>query len=138
MTWSPPTWDTAATAALGVLLALAVPFIADAPGRVLVLMGAVLLLVLALRDLVLRPRLSAGPGGVVVRTLTGRTELPWADLRVRVRESRRFGLRGRTLELDSSSDPDDVGSLVVLGRRDLGTDPERVARALWELDPTAG
>lgn len=137
MTWSPPTWDTGATATLGALLAVGVPFMADAPGRILAIGAAILLLGLAARDLVLRPRLAAGPGGVVVRTLSGRTELPWAGLRVRVRESRRFGLRGRTLELDNPAGSDDDGVLVVLGRRDLGADPETVARALWELDPTA-
>ena len=136
MTWSPPAWDTAATASLGVLLAVALPFVADTPGRILAVAGAILLLGQAARDLVLRPRLSAGPDGVVVRTLTGPTRLPWTVLRVRVRETRRFGLRGRTLELDSSTGPDDDGSLVVLGRRDLGADPERVARALWRMDPT--
>jgi hypothetical protein len=55
---------------------------------------------------------------------------------VKVRETRRLGLRGRTLELDTAAGPDDGGVLVVLGRRDLGADPERVARELQELDPT--
>ena len=136
MTWSPPTWDTAASAAVGVLLAVSVPFIADTPGRILVAGGAVLLLGLSARDRVLRPRLSAGPDGVVVRTLSGSTHLPWAGLRIRVRESRRFGLRGRSLELDTATGPDDDGTLVVLGRRELGADPETVARDLWRLDPT--
>jgi hypothetical protein len=136
MTWSPPTWVTAASAAVGVLLAVSVPFIADTPGRILVAGGAVLLLGLSVRDRVLRPRLSAGPDGVVVRTLSGPTRLPWAGLRIRVRESRRFGLRGRTLELDTAAGPDDDGTLVVLGRRELGADPETVARDLWRLDPT--
>ncbi|TQN40702.1 PH (Pleckstrin Homology) domain-containing protein [Blastococcus colisei] len=135
MTWTPPTWDTAATASLGVLLAVGVPVVADAPGRILAAAGAILLLGLALRDVVLRPRLSASHDGVVVRTLTGAIRLPWADVRVRVRETRRFGLRGRTLELDTAAGPHEDGSLIVLGRRDLGADPETVARTLWELDP---
>jgi hypothetical protein len=136
MTWSPPTWDTAATAALGFLLAVGVVVVADAPGRVLAAGGAVLLLGQATRDLLTRPRLAAGPDGVVVRSLTGRTTLPWTGLRVRVRETRRFGLRGRTLELDTAAGPHDDGELFVFGRRDLGADPGTVARALWELDPT--
>jgi hypothetical protein len=53
-----------------------------------------------------------------------------------VRETRRFGVRSRTLELDTAAGPDDDGVLVVLGRRDLGADPEEVARALRALDPT--
>jgi hypothetical protein len=32
--------------------------------------------------------------------------------------------------------PDDEGVLVVLGRRDLGADPQEVAQALRDLDPT--
>jgi hypothetical protein len=94
-------------------------------------------LALVVRDVLLRPRLSAGPLGVVVRTLGGRRELPWAGLRVQVRATRRFGVRNRTLELDTAAGPDDTGELVLLGRRDLGADPDDVARALWGLDPTA-
>jgi hypothetical protein len=46
-------------------------------------------------------------------------------------------MRSRTLELDTAAGPDDDGVLVVLGRRDLGTDPDDVARALRALDPRA-
>jgi hypothetical protein len=56
---------------------------------------------------------------------------------VQVRETRRLGVRGRTLELDTAAGPDDSGTLVVLGRRDLGADPAEVARALRALDPGA-
>jgi hypothetical protein len=45
-------------------------------------------------------------------------------------------MRSRTLELDTSAGPNDDGVLVVLGRRDLGADPDEVARALRGLDPT--
>ena len=135
MQWSPRAGETAAlvAVALGLTLALVV---LDAPGRVLVGAGALLLLGLALRDLVARPRLTAGPDGVDVRTWTRRRHLPWSGLRVRVRESRRLGVRSRTLELDTAAGPDDDGVLVVLGRRDLGADPEQVARELRALDPT--
>jgi hypothetical protein len=135
--WSPRAGETAALAVLGLGLALAVVFL-DAAGRVLVGAGAALLLLLAARDLLTRPRLTAGPDGVDIRGLTGGTHVPWSQLRVRVRESRRFGVRGRTLELDTASGPDDDGVLIVLGRRDLGADPEAVARALHALDPTTG
>ena len=84
----------------------------------------------------IRPRLAAGTDGLEVRTWAGRRHLPWAGLRVHVRESRRWGMRSRTLELDTSAGPHDDGVLVVLGRRDLGADPEEVARALRGLDPT--
>jgi hypothetical protein len=56
---------------------------------------------------------------------------------VRVRESRRLGVRSRTLELDTAAGPDDDGVLVVLARRDLGADPQEVARALQGLDPAS-
>ena len=136
MQWSPRPGETAALAAIGLGLALAV-VVLDAAGRVLVGAASLLALLLVGRDLLLRPRLSAGPEGVVVRTLGGRRELAWPDLRVQVRATRRFGVRSRTLELDTAADADDEGVLVLLGRRDLGADPDDVARALWALDPTA-
>ena len=135
MQWSPRGAETGALVAVGLGLALAV-VVLDAPGRVLVGAAALLVLVLAARDLVGRPRLAAGPDGVDVRTLSGHRHLPWGGLRVHVRVSRRLGVRSRTLELDTAVGPDDEGVLVVLGRRDLGADPDEVARALRELDPS--
>lgn len=132
--WSPRVGETAALGAIGLGLALAVVAV-DTAGRLLVGAAALFLLLLAARDLLLRPRLAAGPDGVVVRRLTGRSELPWPGLRVQVRTTRRFGVSNRVLELDTASGPDDDGVLVLLGRRDLGTDPEEVARALRALDP---
>jgi hypothetical protein len=133
--WSPRSGETAALAVVAVGLAVSLLAL-DAPGRVLVGTAAVLLLALVARDLVLRPRLSAGPEGVDVAAWGGRRHLSWRVLRVRVRETRRLGVRGRTLELDTAAGPDDPGTLVVLGRRDLGADPAEVARALQALDPT--
>lgn len=132
--WSPRIGETAALGAVGLGLALAVVAV-DTAGRLLVGAAALFLLLLTARDLLLRPRLAAGPDGVVVRGLGGRSELPWPGLRVQVRTTRRFGVSNRVLELDTASGPDDDGVLVLLGRRDLGADPEEVARALRELDP---
>jgi hypothetical protein len=132
--WSPRIGETAALGAVGVGLALAVVAV-DAAGRLLVGAAALLVLLLTARDLLVRPRLAAGPHGLVVRTLGGRSELPWPGLRVQVRTTRRFGISNRVLELDTASGPDDAGVLVLLGRRDLGTDPEEVARTLRGLDP---
>jgi hypothetical protein len=56
---------------------------------------------------------------------------------VRVRRTRRLGVSSSALELDTAAGTDDTGVLVLLGRRDLGADPEDVARALRALDPTA-
>lgn len=135
MQWSPRPAETGALAAIGLGLALAV-LVVDTTGRVLIGAAAVLVVGLALRDVVARPRLVAGPGGIDVRGWIGRRHLPWPGLRINVRETRRFGVRSRTLELDTAAGPDDDGVLVVLGRRALGADPGEVARALAELDPT--
>jgi hypothetical protein len=126
--------ETAALGAVGLGLALAVVAV-DTAGRLLVGAAALFVLLLTARDLLLRPRLTAGPDGIVVRTLGGRSELPWRGLRVQVRTTRRFGISNRVLELDTAAHPDEEGVLVLLGRRDLGTDPEEVARALRALDP---
>jgi Bacterial PH domain len=135
MQWSPRAGETGALAAVAAGLGLSVVLL-DAPGRVLVGTAAFLLLLVVAHDVRTRPRLTAGPDGVDVRTWTGRRHMPWPLLRVRVRVTRRLGISSRTLELDTAAGPDDDGVLVVLGRRDLGADPEAVARSLRELDPT--
>ena len=134
--WSPRPGETVALLAVALGLGLAL-FVLDAPGRLLVGAGALLLLVLGARDVLARPRLAAGPDGVQVRSWFARRHLPWPGLRVGVRENRRLGVRSRTLELDTAAGPHDDGVLVVLGRRDLGADPAVVARALQDLDPGA-
>ena len=135
MQWSPRPAQTVVLGLLGLALALTV-LVLDAPGRILVGTAALLVLALAVRDLVARPRLSAGPDGVQVRSWSTRRHMPWPLLRIRVRASRRLGVTSRALELDTAAGPDDEGVLVLLGRRDLGADPEEVARALRALDPT--
>ena len=134
--WSPRAGRTAALAVAGAVLGLAT-VVLDPLGRVLVGAAAVLLLSLALRDGLLRPRLAARHDGVAVRRVTGVSVLPWARLRVRVRDTSRWGVRSRLLELDTAAGPDDDGELVLLGRRELGADPGDVARALRALDPAA-
>jgi Bacterial PH domain len=135
--WSPRAGETVALAAVGLGLALAAVAL-DAAGRLLVGIAALLLLGLAARDALLRPRLRADERGVVVRRLGGRDRLPWPQLRVAVRTTRRFGMRSRALELDTAAGPDDAGLLVLLGRRDLGADPEEVAGQLRRLHPAGG
>jgi hypothetical protein len=133
--WSPRTGETAALAVVAAGLGLSL-VVLDAPGRVLVGTAVLFLLIVVAHDLWARPRLTAGPDGVDVRTWTGRRHLAWPGLGMRVRVTRRLGFRSRTLELDTAAGPDDDGVLVVLGRRDLGADPEQVARALRGLHPT--
>ncbi|SFL62890.1 PH domain-containing protein [Geodermatophilus ruber] len=137
MDWSAPGAQTAVLAAAGVVLGV-VAVLLDPLGRLLVGGAALLLVALAARDRLLRPRLSAGPAGVAVRTLTGTVRLPWPQLRVGVRETRRLGVRSRLLELDTAAGPDDDGMLILLGRRDLGAPPEEVARALQDLASRGG
>lgn len=132
--WSARTAETVALGLGGALLVLGALTL-DAAGRVLVGAAGVLLLAVALRDVVLRPRLAADGAGVVVRTLGGSSRLPWPGLRVRLRTTRRLGMRSRLLELDTAAGPDDAGTLVLLGRRELGTDPAAVAQALEALRP---
>jgi hypothetical protein len=124
--WSTRTGEVVATALAGVGLALATT-LADPAGRVLLGAAALLLLALAARDAVLRPRVAAGDEGVTVRALSGPTTIAWPAVRVRVRVQRRWGLRARTLEVEDRTDD---AVLLVLGRRELGTDPEAVAEAL--------
>ncbi|MCA0147040.1 PH domain-containing protein [Blastococcus sp. LR1] len=129
MRWSPPLVLPVVLAACGLVLGAVAGMLEDA-GRVLIGAAALLLIVLAARDAVLRPRLLAAEDGLEVATLTGRRVLPWGRLQVRVRKTRRWGTTARTLELDTATGPDDDGVLVVLGRWELGADPEEVARDL--------
>jgi hypothetical protein len=124
--WGPRTGEVAATAVAGLGLAVAV-LLVDPVGRVLLGGAAVLLLGLATRDALLRPRLRTGADGVTVRALSGPTTIAWPHVRARVRSQRRWGVRARTLELEDRTDD---AVLLVLGRRELGTDPETVAEAL--------
>jgi len=124
--WSPRVGETVATAVVGLALALAV-LVVDPLGRVLLGGAALLLLGLAVRDALLRPRVRADAAGVTVRALRGATTIPWPALSARLREQRRWGVRARTLELE---DLRDDAVLVVLGRRDLGQDPGVVAEVL--------
>jgi hypothetical protein len=134
--WSPRPVQAVVLGLVGLALA-GTAVVLDPAGRVLVGAAALFVLVLAARDVIARPRLSAGPDGVSVRTWSARRHLPWPVLRVRVRRTRRLGVSSSALELDTAAGPDDTGVLVLLGRRDLGADPEDVARALRALDPTA-
>jgi hypothetical protein len=124
--WSPRTGEVVATAFGGLVLALAVPLV-DPVGRVLIGAAALLLLGLAAHDALLRPRLQTREDGVTVRTLTGSTTIAWPHVRAQVRAQRRWGLRARTLELEDGVDD---AVLIVLGRRELGADPDTVAAAL--------
>ena len=133
MQWSTRVGETAVAAAVAAGLGSAA-LVVDPVGRVLVAGAAVVLLAVVARDLWTRPRVRADAAGVTVRTLAGSTAIPWHALRVRVRTTRRLGTRSRTLELEDARDD---AVLLVLGRRDLGTDPDTVADALRAGGATA-
>lgn len=110
-------------------------FTVDPTGRWLVWAAAALLFGIAAVDLVVRPRLRADPFGVTVRALTGTTSTPWPQVAVSLRPHQRFGRSVANLELEVGPDVerDLEGKLIVLGRRELGADPEEVAAQLTAL-----
>ncbi|MCO7221962.1 PH domain-containing protein [Klenkia sp. PcliD-1-E] len=124
--WSTRPVETALAGGAALVLAVSALW-TDAAGRFLVGAAALLLAVVAVRDLLLRPRLTADEDEVVVAAVGGRTVIPRDRLRARVRTGRRLGVRTTSLELE---DLGDDGVLVVLGRRDLGADPEQVGAQL--------
>jgi hypothetical protein len=129
MQWAPRTADTAAAGAVAAI-ALGLAATADPAGRLLFGLLAVWLAGVVAADLLLRPRLRADPTGVELRTLSTRRRLDWSDVRrIAVDERARYGLTARTLEVDAGD------TLVLLGRRSLGTDPRDVADALQAIRP---
>lgn len=117
-----PTLGWLALAAAGLLLLGLVP--ADAIGRLLLLPAAGVLLGISLRDLLLRPTLSATPEGLTVVSGLRRVWLPWAEVHgLRVVTDRRAPL----LEIDLGD------TLVVLSRARLGAAPWQVLEQLDSL-----
>lgn len=103
----------------------------DAPGRLLAGVAVVGLTLAALSGTRARPRLIAGPDGLTVRRLTWTLHVPWSRVdRVRVLRTRRLGREASLLELDLRTTTGSGERLVVLGRLELGEDPEDVADAL--------
>jgi hypothetical protein len=101
----------------------------DSPGRLLVTVVGVGLLGFAVRDALARPALRAQMEGIDLVDGIRRRHVPWAAVR-RVRagtltRNRRL-VHIRTLQIDT------IDELLLLSRRQLGTDPERVAEVLEE------
>ena len=109
------------------LLVLAVP--AAGAGRVLLVPAGLWLLGLALRDLLLRPVLSADGSGLTVVDGLSRRHLPWSEVvALRVVRDRRTPL----LEIDLGS------TVVVLSGHRLGMDPEAALHGLEQVRPVSG
>jgi hypothetical protein len=118
-------WGLAAVAAAGAV------FTDDPPGQVLLAVVALLAALAGLFGTVARPRLAANHEGVSVRGLTGTRSWRWGEVNVRLVRTRRLGRDTATLEVDA--DGAEPPALVVLGRLDLGADPEDVVEELLAL-----
>jgi len=103
-----------------------VTLITDPPGRLLVAVAAVGLLVFASLSWRARPKLAIRDDALVTRgwwrtNLLRRSEIK----RIRITEFRRLARKVRLLEIDTADD-----RLLVFTRWDLGTDPLNVLDAL--------
>ena len=127
--WAPATAGIVGAGAMGLVLGLgAVTLVTDLPGRVLVGVAAVGLLVFALMSCRARPKLAITEGALVYRGWWHTRRLGHSDIElIRITEFRRIGRKVRLLEIDTTD-----GRLLVLSRWDLGTDPLQVLDALTD------
>jgi Bacterial PH domain len=125
--WSPPALGIAACGILGLILAIgAVTLITDTPGRILVGIAAMGLLVFASLSWRARPKLAISDDGLVIRGWSRTNLLQRGDIKIiRITEFRRLARKVRLLEIDTTDD-----RLLVFTRWDLGTDPLNVLDAL--------
>jgi hypothetical protein len=99
----------------------------DRGGLVLFALATLAVGTFAAHSTLVRPRLAAGPDGLLARTLGGTHPLPWAQTRTRLRTTRRLGRDGVTLEVEHEDE------LYVFGWLDLGEDPRDVLDVLSTL-----
>lgn len=113
--------------AAGLILAVAaVTLLTDPPGRVLVAIAAVGLLVFATFSWRARPKLAISGDRLVLRGWWRTHELARGDITlIRITEFRRIARTVRLLEIETADD-----RLLVLTRWDLGTDPLEVLDTL--------
>jgi PH (Pleckstrin Homology) domain-containing protein len=125
--WSPSGLGIAACGIFGLILAIgAVTLITDPPGRILVGIAAVGLILFASLSWRARPKLAISDDGLVIRGWTRLNLLTRGDIKViRITEFRRLARKVRLLEIDTTD-----GRLLVFTRWDLGTDPLNVLDAL--------
>ena len=125
--WGPNPTAIAACGLFGIVMCVsAVTLVTDAPGRLLVGLAGVGLLVFAGFSFRARPKLAITPQGLAVRGWWGTRVVPKPEIDViRITEFRRLARKVRLLEVDTID-----GRLIVLSRWDLGTDPIDVLDAL--------
>jgi hypothetical protein len=133
--WGPSPAGIIVTGILGVVMATgAVTLVTDPPGRLLIGVAAVGLILFALMSWRARPKLAIADGVLVYRGWFGTRRLTKADItRIRITEFRRIGRTMRLLEVDTTDD-----RLLVLSRWDLGTDPLHVLDALTDAGYVPG
>ena len=104
----------------------AVTLVTDVPGRFLVGVAAVGLLVFAGFSFRARPKLAITPDGLVIRGWWRTRVVPQSQIElIRITEFRRLARKVRLLEVDTVD-----GRLIVFSRWDLGADPIEVLDAL--------
>lgn len=134
MTWGPrrPLVWIAAAATIGAAVgATLYGRDGDGPGAMLLWILAALLAACTAYGSLLNPRLTADESGVVIRMFSGNQAVSWKDLETQVKITRRLGRDTRTLELEFPSGGEK--RLVVLGRLELGADPDDVLAELRRL-----
>jgi hypothetical protein len=131
--WSPSALGIAACGIFGLILAIgAVTLITDGPGRLLVGIAAVGLILFASASWRARPKLAISDDGLVTRGWTRTNLLRRSDIKIiRITEFRRLARKVRLLEIDTTDD-----RLLVFTRWDLGTDPLNVLDALTDAGYT--
>ena len=81
-----------------------------------------------------RRRVVAGPGGLLIRGLTGTRTVQWWQVKdLSLGANRRLGAASATIEVDLHDD-----NLLIFGRTELGTDPAQVLpelRRWWSVTP---
>ncbi len=105
-----------------------VTVVTDPPGRILVGVAAVGLVLFAIGSWRASPRLAITPDGLLYRGWFRSHTLGRADIElIRITEFRRIGRKVRLLEIDTRDD-----RLIVLSRWDLGGNPVSVLDALTD------
>jgi cobalamin biosynthesis protein CbiG len=125
--WAPRPFGVIALGIAGILLGIgAVTLVTEAPGRILIGIAAVGLLLFATFSWRASPKLAITDGGLVVRGWWSTQTLQRADIAIiRITEFRRIGRKVRLLEIDTTDD-----RLRVFTRWDLGAEPLQVLDAL--------
>jgi hypothetical protein len=125
--WSPSPAGIAGCGIAGIVMAIScVTLVTDAPGRLLIGIAAVSLILFASGTWRARPKLAITSDGLIVRGWWRTQLLRRADIKIiRITEFRRIGRKMRLLEVDATD-----GRLLIFSRWDLGTDPLEVLDAL--------